>query len=194
MGMIEKRRSIRKFSKRTISKEKIYQILKAGIQAPSPKNRQPWEFVIIIDKQKKDMLVSSMKREINALYQKKNDRKDIKESLLTMKSIEEAPVLILVCYQFGMVEVHDDGVNWCISSSDIEALELQSIGAAVENMLLKAEEIGIGSLWCGDVLYAYKTISAYSEKPVVSAVCLGYAEEHPPARDRKSIKDKCIFI
>ena len=139
-------------------------------------------------------MVSSMEREINALYQSKKERKDIRESLETMRIIDKAPVLILICYQYGMVKIHDDGVNWCISSSDIEALELQSVGAAVENMLLKAEEMGIGSLWCGDILYAYKTIAIYSKKPVVSAVCLGYAEESPPARPRKSIEEKCIFI
>lgn len=194
MGIIEERRSIRVFSDKRIQKREICQILEAGLQAPSPKNRQPWEFIIITDEQEKRRLVSSMEREINALYQSKKERKDIRESLETMRIIDKAPVLILICYQYGMVKIHDDGVNWCISSSDIEALELQSVGAAVENMLLKAEEMGIGSLWCGDILYAYKTIAIYSKKPVVSAVCLGYAEESPPARPRKSIEEKCIFI
>lgn len=194
MGIIEERRSIRVFSDKRIQKREICQILEAGLQAPSPKNRQPWEFIVITDEQKKKQLVSSMEREINILYQSKKERKDIRESLETMRIIDKAPVLILICYRYGMVEIHDDGVNWCISSSDIEALELQSVGAAVENMLLKAEEIGIGSLWCGDILYAYKTIEAYSKKPVVSAVCLGYAEEFPVARPRKSIEEKCIFI
>ena len=194
MGIIEERRSIRVFSDKRIQKREICQILEAGLQAPSPKNRQPWEFIIITDEQEKRRLVSSMEREINALYQSKKERKDIRESLETMRIIDKAPVLIIICYQYGMVKIHDDGVNWCISSSDIEALELQSVGAAVENMLLKAEEMGIGSLWCGDILYAYKTIAIYSKKPVVSAVCLGYAEESPPARPRKSIEEKCIFI
>ena len=193
MGMIEERRSIRVFSAERIQKRVICQILEAGLQAPSPKNRQPWEFIVITDEQEKRRLVSSMEREINALYQSKKERKDIRESLETMRIIDKAPVLILICYQYGMVEIHDDGVNWCISSSDIEALELQSVGAAVENMLLKAEEMGIGSLWCGDILYAYKTIAVYSKKPVVSAVCLGYAEESPPARPRKSIENVFLF-
>lgn len=194
MGIIEERRSIRIFSSREVENEKIRQILQAGLQAPSPKNRQPWEFVIIADKQKKSALVSSMKKEIEVLYQRKKDRKDIRESFSTMEIIDEAPVLILICYEYGTAESHDDGVHWCISASDIEALELQSIGAAVENMLLKTEELGLGSLWCGDILYAYNTISEYSGKPVVSAVCLGYAIEHPPIRDRKSLEEKCTFL
>lgn len=194
MGIIEERRSVRAFSGKEVENEKICQILHAGLRAPSPKNRQPWEFVIFINKEKKRDLVFSMKKEIEILYQKKKDRKDIIESFSTIEIIDEAPVFILICYEYGTVQSHDDGVNWCISASDLEALELQAIGAAVENMLLKAEELGLGSLWCGDILYAYKTISRYSNKPVVSAICLGYAEEFPVFSNRKCIDQKCIFL
>ena len=77
MGIIEERRSIRVFSDKRIQKREICQILEAGLQAPSPKNRQPWEFIVITDEQKKKQLVSSMEREINILYQSKKERKDI---------------------------------------------------------------------------------------------------------------------
>ena len=110
-----------------------------------------------------------------------------------MNIIEQAPVLILVCYRYGMVEQHDDGVDWQISSKDLEAVELQSIGAAVENMLLKATELEIGSLWCADILYAYKTVSSYSTNPVVSAVCLGHKNEMPEMKKRNALSDMCIF-
>jgi nitroreductase len=43
------RRSIRRFTDKTISKEQIEQILKAGLNAPSAGNQQPWHFVVIDD-------------------------------------------------------------------------------------------------------------------------------------------------
>ncbi len=194
MGIIEKRRSIRNFQSKKIEREKIEVILAAGLQAPSPKNRQPWRFLVIIDEKRKLQLVASMRDEICRLYEKKPDRQDIYASFKTINIIEQAPVLVLVCYEYGMIKQHDDGVNWMMAAKDIEAVELQSIGAAVENMLLKAEELEIGGLWCGDILYAYNTLSKYSDLPVVSAVCLGYKNEVPPTREKKTVFEKCTFV
>lgn len=193
MGSIEKRRSIRKFRDAMLDREIVETVIGAGLQAPSPKNRQPWRFVVITDDTKKRELVVSMREEIARLAQEKPDRTDIPMSLVTMDIIEQAPVLILVCYAYNLVEHHDDGVNWEIAAKDLEAVELQSIGGAVENMLLKAEELGIGSLWCADILYAYGVVSQYALFPVVSAVCLGYKAEMPKARDRQDISEICIF-
>ena len=193
MGNIEDRKSIRKYKKKKVEREKIEAVLTAGLQAPSPKNRQPWRFVIISDEKKKQELVVSMRNCIQRQVKEKADREDICASLETMDIIEQAPVLILVCYEYGMVKQHDDGVNWPIVAKDLEVVELQAIGAAVENMLLKAEEIGIGSLWCADILYAYEIVSKYSSRPIVSAVCLGYKDEMPTVRVKKKISEMCTF-
>lgn len=193
MGTIESRRSIRKFKKDKVEREKIEAVLLAGLQAPSPKNRQPWRFVIISDEKKKQDLAVSMRNHIHMQMKEKPDREDIRASLETMDIIEQAPVLILVCYEYGMTKQHDDGVNWVIAAKDLETVELQAIGAAVENMLLKAEELGLGSLWCADILYAYEIVSKYAPMPVVSAVCLGYKDETPIAKEKKKILEMCKF-
>lgn len=44
--------SIRKYEDTPVEKEKILQILKAGMQAPSACNDQPWEFYVVTDKEK----------------------------------------------------------------------------------------------------------------------------------------------
>ncbi|MCX8056852.1 MAG: nitroreductase family protein [Ignavibacteria bacterium] len=41
------RRSIRKFKSQIIPEELIEKILRAGMQAPSARNKQPWHFVVI---------------------------------------------------------------------------------------------------------------------------------------------------
>ena len=50
MSSIFHRISVRKFEDRPIEKEKIVQVLKAGMQAPSACNQQPWEFYVITKK------------------------------------------------------------------------------------------------------------------------------------------------
>jgi len=52
MNNIFKRQSVRKYLDKPIEKEKIEILLKAGMQAPSAANQQPWEFLIITDKEK----------------------------------------------------------------------------------------------------------------------------------------------
>lgn len=47
---INKRRSIRKFEDKPVEKEKIDLLLRAAMQAPSAVNEQPWEFIVVEDK------------------------------------------------------------------------------------------------------------------------------------------------
>ena len=47
MQAINNRRSIRRFRQDKLSRDLIYTILEAGIKAPSGKNKQPWEFVVV---------------------------------------------------------------------------------------------------------------------------------------------------
>lgn len=49
MDSIFHRISVRKFQDKPVEDEKILQILRAGMQAPSAKNDQPWEFYVVRD-------------------------------------------------------------------------------------------------------------------------------------------------
>ena len=51
MNEIFKRISIRKYEDRAVEPEKITQILKAAMAAPSAGNQQPWEFYVVRDKE-----------------------------------------------------------------------------------------------------------------------------------------------
>ena len=50
LEVIKNRRSIRTYIEKQVEEEKIIEILKAGMQAPSSKNSSPWEFVVVDDK------------------------------------------------------------------------------------------------------------------------------------------------
>ena len=52
MNSIFHRISVRKYEDRPVEKEKIMEILRAGMQAPSACNQQPWEFYLVTDKEK----------------------------------------------------------------------------------------------------------------------------------------------
>lgn len=52
MNEIFTRRSIRKFKDQNVEPEKIDKLLRAAMQAPSAANQQPWEFIVVQDKEK----------------------------------------------------------------------------------------------------------------------------------------------
>jgi len=93
---IYKRRSIREFTDKKISSEKLYEIVKAGIWAPSGLNNQPWRFVIIQDPEIKEQMAQQthyghIVRDANALiavYLSKDDMYD------TVKDIQSAGACI----------------------------------------------------------------------------------------------------
>ena len=55
-NVIFKRRSIRRFLDKPLEPEKIERILRAGMQAPSAHNNQRWEFIVVTDKEKREVL------------------------------------------------------------------------------------------------------------------------------------------
>ena len=101
--------------------------------------------------------------------------------------MKQAPILIVVLNNnaktpFDVVDV--DG-------RFVEIFDTLSIGASIENMLLKATEIGLGTLWVANTCYAYKELTEYlkTKQQLVGAIVLGYADENPMPRPRKSMED-----
>lgn len=54
--LIKKRRSVRRYEERAVEPEKIETLLRAAMQAPSAKNQQPWEFIVVTDKEKRESI------------------------------------------------------------------------------------------------------------------------------------------
>lgn len=51
MSLMMKRRSVRQFTEKSVSKEDIMTLLTSAMQAPSAMNQQPWEYVVVQDKE-----------------------------------------------------------------------------------------------------------------------------------------------
>lgn len=56
MDIIFSRRSIRRYKKQTVEQEKIEKLLRAAMQAPSAANQQPWEFIVVQEKENLEKL------------------------------------------------------------------------------------------------------------------------------------------
>ncbi|MCM1161632.1 MAG: nitroreductase family protein [Roseburia sp.] len=187
------RRSIRKFSNENVPKEIVDVIISAGMVAPSAKNRQPWKCVVLGNEHKEEFLAcmeTGIKREeINAMLpQSKSGLTDAKNTLRIMR---EAPVLIVILNTNGKSPF----VSLNADERFTEICDNLSIGAFIENMLLQAQELGIGTLWIANTCFAYKELISYldTEFQLIGAIALGYANENPTARPRKIFDDIVEF-
>lgn len=70
-------------------------------------------------------------------------------------------------------------------------VDTQSIGAAIQNMLLRAREFGVGSLWIADTFSAHDAICRWLGRNglLVAAVALGYPAETPGPRPRRRFEE-----
>ena len=199
---IKNRRSIRKFKPDVISEMDLHTILEAGIAAPSSKNRQPWHFTVVRGAVKEE-LARVMERGLN--LEVKAHKPFLPESMryingafTSVNVMREAPVVVLVSNRLGVAI--DFTANLSVDERVGEICNVQSVAAAVENMLVAAQELGIGSLWVCDIFFAYPEISEWLEKKnpghgmLVAALCFGYADEEPKARARKSLHDAATFL
>lgn len=187
---ISKRRSIRKYKNQSISHETIEKIIEAGINAPSSKNRQPWHFVVVTEKEKESMLKAmsnGIQNEIDDNGLLPESRQHIAGANYTVEIMEQAPVTIFILNKLGKSPLES------LSAEErlYEMANIQSIGAAIQNMSLMAVELGLGSLWICDVYFAYRELCEWldTDNQLVAAISLGYPDEEPSRRPRLQLSD-----
>lgn len=175
---ILKRHSIRSFRLDDIPEKDLEAIISAGLIAPSSKNRQPWQIIVIRDSIKRKAVDSMRSRIESDLKNSEDDdyKRDLKSALRTMNILDQVPVALAIGYVDRVPYRNAKKIGGY--STDRILVDTLSIGACIENMTLEAAERGIGSLWIGDHLYAEKELESALGVSfmIVSMVALGYPE------------------
>ncbi len=135
-------RALRRYTDQPVSDEDLWTILEAAVMAPSGGNRQPWNFIVIRDPETKRRIGEYYKRAWDQTYGKMPapapSSTDSNEGLgrayrsaeYLAQHLEEAPVLV-------MVTTRGAGFGTSVTGS--------SIFPAVQNMMLAARALGLGS-------------------------------------------------
>ncbi len=156
---ISTRSVVRKFKPDIIPDEILLKILEAARWAPSPFNTQPWEFIIIKDKE---------------------TLKSIAEYARYSGYLENAPMAIAV-----IVSPVDGKFTWINSLGEPR----YAAAMAVQNMMLAAWELGIGTCW---ISIEREKVSEILKVPkthfVLTVMPIGYPETPPPRHDESSRK------
>ena len=174
LSNIMARRSVRKYLDTPVEHEKLEVIVRAGINAPSGVNRQPW-IVRVVEDQKMIADVTEVYRQEN-VEQVKRD-KDFKNMF------RNAPNLICVCTPAN-------------GGGELDA------GLLGENMMLAAQSMGLGTCCLGGpvrFLVANERCKFFLDRLEIPAdyklnyiIAIGYPDEQPDAKPRDASKVKFI--
>lgn len=175
---IRGRRSVRSYLDRSVSDELVRQVIEAGTFAPSAKNGQQWRFSVLTGEAKRG-LTGVFRRELE-LVSKRIGRENVGSSFGSCRVMEQAPVVIMV---------------WNAGEMGWET-EAHSVAVAIQNMLLKAYALGLGTVWIGDIYCTLDALKQHLGKPwkLMAAIALGWPALIPEPRPRKSIDEVTEFL
>jgi len=160
---ITNRRSIRAFTPEEVSKEEIEKLIDAARHAPSAGNMQPWEFIVIRD--------SRTKRKLSV-------------AALNQRFLEEVPVLIVVC-------ANELRSGRGYGSRGTTLYCLQDTAAAIQNMLLTACALNLGTCWVGAFREddARKILNIPKGVRPIAIIPVGHSAEKPEMRFKRAVSD-----
>ena len=169
---MEERRSIRRYKKQSVDRDLIKQLIEAAILAPSWKNSQVSRYYAV-DGDQKDQFMACLP-EFN-----QNNSKD-------------ASTIIVSTVVNGRSGFERDG-SYTTHLKD--GFQYFDNGLQVQNLCLKAYELGLGTLIMGiyDEQKIREFLSIPEDEVVVAVIAVGYPDIEPAMPKRKSVEDILIF-
>jgi len=161
LGIIRRRRSIRKYKEDPIPEDVLFRVLEAARLAPSGKNLQPWKFIIVRDKRLRMKLAQASNRQY---------------------FMAEAPVVIVAC---GFPDKCYSRMGRYMKSWPVD------VAIALEHLILQAEEENLGTCWIGafEEKEVKSILGIPEEVRVLALTPLGYPAATPPSRKRKDLEE-----
>jgi F420 biosynthesis protein FbiB-like protein len=184
--LLQSRRSVRKYQDRPVSRELIEQVLESARWAPSPHGRQPWRFVVLTTQKLKLQLADQMGSTWQQnLHMDGQDAEIVNIRLQKSRQrILNAPVIVIPCLYLEDLDYYPDERR----QADEKTMAIQSIGAAIQNMLLMAYDLGLDAGWmCAPLFCPEVVCKALDLDPRLipqALITIGYAAADPERRER----------
>jgi len=184
---IELRTSVRSFLPEPVPLDDIREMVRLGGLAPSVNNFQPWEFILIQDKEILEKMASSVINTLTGFPLKPSSASENIRNQVEWYStfFRNAPALLAVLltrYETvweGAVTISAGQINEIRNHPDI-----QCTGACIQNILLAAVNMGYGACWLSGPMVAKQELEKILNVPegsrLISFVAIG-----KPAKDFK---------
>ncbi len=174
LACIKRRHSVRLFKDEPVPEAVLEAILEAANQAPSAHNQQSWRFIVLRGARKNALagLVTARAPQF--------PRPSSTLLRMAARSIVSAPVVVAVANTGELIRRGPElfEVDQERARDFFRTMEIQSSAAAVENLLLAATSLGLGSVWLGILFLLKEEVLAFLGEPdgeFMAVVALGYA-------------------
>ena len=154
---IVSRRSIRQFTSQPIDTAIIRDLVALACVAPAPHHSRPWRFVQVASPQAKERLAEAMTAAWRADLEQEGEAPDAIERRLdrSRRQLTEAPVLLLACLSLDEARPWPDEARRRAERD----MFMQSLGAALQNILVAAHAWGLGGYLKGAPLFCTQAVS-----------------------------------
>jgi F420 biosynthesis protein FbiB-like protein len=191
---IRGRRSVRRYIDQAVAPAQLEQVLEAARWAPSPHGRMPWRFAVLTRPEPKLRLAEAMGDEWRR--QLAFDGQDAATIELRRRKsherIVDAPALIVPCLYLADLDVYPDDDRNAAEAT----MAVQSLGCAIQNMLLMAYSLGLDGGWMCAPLFCPEVVAAALDlDPALTPhalITLGYAAADPVRRERLPLDELIV--
>ena len=184
--LLRNRRSVRTYQDRPIERVLLEQMVEAARWAPSPHGRQPWRFAILTQHEPKQRLAEQMGETWRTNLQMDGQSEETVNIRLekSYRRILRAPAIIIPCLYLEDLDRYPDQMR----QANEVTMAIQSLGAAVQNMLLMAYDLGLDTGWmCAPLFCPEVACAALNlDKRLIphALITVGYAAADPIRRPR----------
>lgn len=194
--LVKGRRSIRKMSAEAIPREHLDAIVECGLYAPSGSNQQPWHFAVVTDRDLINKMKEAAAKKVDLIKGKISSPSATRSfdgyvQYITFFGNSPAVICCFIEPYRALLERLLSRYAPEMSVSTREHASVQSVAAAVENMLLAAHAFGYAGCWMTGPLIAKEEIEALVKPEgkweLIAMVALGRPDEGqpPPAPKRR---------
>ncbi len=202
--IVTERRSIRRFKPHIPEKELLLKMLEAARYAPSATNLQPWKFFVITNPDVKHQMEKVVSNKIDSL-----DTTNLARAMGNAENVKtfsreyflffrKAPAVVATFFKPYPVAASLGYESNSDSEEKMRMLGIESASAAVQNMLLAAHALDLGTCWLDGPLIARKELEELLnvDEPwrLMCLVAVGYPENVPAPVRRKKLKLISRFI
>lgn len=193
---IENRTSVRSFKDTPVPVADLKHLVKMGGFAPSVNNYQPWKFYVITNRNLLGRMAERVKKKIEEIPENKSIASENIKSQVEFFStfFEDAPAVIALSME-DYESVLEKGVD--MSHQDINILrnypDIQSAGAAIENILLAAVDMGYGACWLSAPMMAKEALEELmgigEPYHLMAFVAVGVPAKDIKPKEKKPLED-----
>jgi coenzyme F420-0:L-glutamate ligase/coenzyme F420-1:gamma-L-glutamate ligase len=184
--LMRSRRSVRKYQSTPVPHALLEQMLEAARWAPSPHGRQPWRFAVLTRQEPKELLAERMGQTWQENLEMDGQDAHIVNIRLekSRQRILHAPAIIIPCLYLEEMDRYPDEKR----QADETIMAIQSLGAAIQNMLLMAYDLGLDTGWMCAPLFCPEVVcdalGLDSRLTPHALITVGYAAADPQRRER----------